>query len=120
MTLLRLATLDFARLLVMTPIAEFLEGALFVEFLLQPTQSAVDDLAFLDADLGIHADSPPLSDFGIEIFHYYNTFLRGLQPEKRKNQMFFGMRAFNGPSSSAGTRSLPAPMPSEMFGEFLP
>lgn len=61
MTLLRFATLDFARLLIVTPVAQFFEGALFVEFFLQPTQSAVDDLAFFDANFGIHLRFHPLT-----------------------------------------------------------
>lgn len=62
-TLFGFAALDFARLFIMTPVAEFFEGAFFIELLLQTTQSAVDDFALLYANFSIHNDSPPLPDF---------------------------------------------------------
>ena len=48
------AALDFARLFVVPAVAQLLERAFLVEFLLQPAEGTVDDLAFLDADFGIH------------------------------------------------------------------
>ena len=48
------ATFDFARFLIVSAVAQFFEGAFFVEFFLQPAQSTIDDLAFLYADFGIH------------------------------------------------------------------
>ena len=51
----------FAGLLVITTVTDFLQGALFIELLLQPSQSLVDWLAFLESDFG-HRDAlqPPV------------------------------------------------------------
>ena len=57
-TLLRFTTFDFARLFVVTAITQFFEGSLLVKLLFEPTQSAVDDLTFFDADFGMHGIHP--------------------------------------------------------------
>lgn len=60
-TLLRLPTLDFARLLIVTPVAKLLEGAFLVQLLLQPAESAIDDFTFLHANFGIHNKLTPFA-----------------------------------------------------------
>ena len=58
---LGLAAFDFAGFLIVSAVAQFLEGAFLIEFLLQTTKSAVDRFAFLYADLSIHSFVHPLS-----------------------------------------------------------
>ena len=53
-TLFGFAAFDFARLFIVPAVTQFFEGSLFVKLLFQPTQSAVDDLTFFDADFGMH------------------------------------------------------------------
>ena len=60
-TLFGLTAFDLARLLIVTAVAQFFEGAFLVELLFQTTQCAVDNFALFDADFSGHLDSPPFS-----------------------------------------------------------
>ena len=57
-TLFGFATFDFARLFIVPAVTQFFEGSLLVELLFEPTQCAVDDLTFFDADFGMHGIHP--------------------------------------------------------------
>ena len=57
-TLFGFATFDFTRLFIVPAVTQFFEGSLLVKLLFQPTQSAVDDLTFFDADFGMHGIHP--------------------------------------------------------------
>ena len=92
-TLFGFAAFDFARLFVVPTVAQFLEGTLLVEFLLQPTQCAIDDLAFLDADFRFHGFHP--LSYGSVLSDYFNNIIRknvffnSLMSEKQNFYEFF-------------------------------
>ena len=62
------AAFDFARLFVVAAITQFFEGSLLVKLLFEPTQSAVDDLTFFDADFGMHGIHPLSTVYSYNIF----------------------------------------------------
>ena len=57
-TLFSFAAFDFARLFIVPAVTQFFEGSLLVELLFEPTQCAVDDLTFFNADFGMHGIHP--------------------------------------------------------------
>ena len=67
-TLFGFATFDFTRLFIVPAVTQFFEGSLLVKLLFQPTQSAVDDLTFFDADFGMHGIHPLSTVYSYNIF----------------------------------------------------
>ena len=81
-TLFGFVTLDVAGFFVVATVTKFLEGAFFVEFLFQPAQSAVDELAFFDAYFSLHDFHPLFVIYGCFrccTFYQNNTYRRILQ-----------------------------------------
>ena len=58
---LGLAAFDFAGFLIVSAVAQFLEGAFLVQFLFETTERALDRFTFFHADLSIHGFLHPLS-----------------------------------------------------------
>ena len=78
---LGLAAFDFAGFLIVSAVAQFLEGAFLVQFLFQTAERALNRFTFLYADFSVHGFFTP--------FQYFAVDIRLIYHKKRKSQEIF-------------------------------